>query len=160
MDKVSSWIISIIVAVIINLLIEILMPDGKLSKTIKSILAILIIVIIVSPLKSVDLSKLNITNLFGKIEINRQFVEEREKEKVASIESQIENNLTVNGYKNITVKIDGNYKDNLLKIKYIYVDLERLVITDEALNINKYSNIMGIIKSVVAIEEEYVIFYE
>ena len=160
MSKVSSWIISIIVAIIINLLIEMLIPDGKLSKTIKSILAILIIVIIVSPLKSVDLSKINITNLFGKIEINQQFVEEREKEKLASIESQIEKNLTVNGYKNITIKIDGNYKDNVLKIKYIYVDLERLVITDEALNINKYSNIMGIIKSVVDIEEEYVIFYE
>ena len=45
-------------------------------------------------------------------------------------------------------------------IKNLFVDLRDLVITDKKLNIDKYTNITAIIKNVISIKEEQIIFYE
>lgn len=157
----SSWIISIAVAVLLGTLVEVIMPEGRLNKIIKSILGVLCMLIIISPLKSVDISKINFNSLFPQSQIDTKFVEDRQSEQISLLESNIESNLETNGYKNVKVKIDGKIEtNNSLYIKNIFVDLENLVLNENLENINKYNNIVAIIQSSVEVQKEQVIFYE
>ena len=157
----SSWIISIAVAVLLGTLVEVVMPEGRLNKIIKSILGVLCMLIIISPLKSFDISKINFNSLFPQSQIDTKFVEDRQSEQISLLESNIESNLETNGYKNVKVKIDGKIEtNNSLYIKNIFVDLENLVLNENLENINKYNNIVAIIQSSVEVQKEQVIFYE
>jgi len=160
MVYISSWIISILVVVLFGVLVEVILPNGKLSKIIKCVIATLTMLVIISPIKNIDLHNLNFQNYFQEIVIDNNFINERNEEQISYIEKNIEDNLEKNGYLQVSVKIDGNYSSSGINIKYIYVDLGRLVISQESQNINKYNNIMGIIKSIVEVEEGQVIFYE
>ena len=156
----SSWIISISVAVILGTLVEVIMPEGRLNKVIKSVLGVVCMLIIISPIKNLDLKSLNFNSFFGETQIDKQFVEDRQSEQIKYLESNIEKNLERNGFVGVKVKIYGNFENNSIIIKTIFVDLENLVINENSENINKYNNIVAIIKSSVDITEEQVIFYE
>ena len=156
----SSWIISISVAVILGTLVEVIMPEGRLNKVIKSVLGVVCMLIIISPIKNLDLKNLNFNSFFGETQIDKQFVEDRQSEQINLLESNIEKNLERNGFVGAKVKIYGDFENNSIIIKTIFVDLENLVINENSENINKYNNIVAIIKSSVDITEEQVIFYE
>ena len=159
MSSVSVWIISVTVATLIASLVDIVLPQGKMSKMIKSVMGVFILIIIISPIKSIDLSKLDLSKITS-FSIDYQFIEERSGDVISSIERDIEANLENNGYRDIFVKIDGEYKSGKVEINSICVDLSHLVINDKSVNIDKYTNIVAIIRKSVDIEEEKIIFYE
>ena len=160
MEKVSTWLLSVVGIVIIALLVDILLPVGKTSKLIKSVLAIFSIFVFISPLKHIDLNSFNIESFFGNISIDSNFVENRNNEKLRALEKNIEENLAENGYLNIDVQLKGEYTEEKAKISNIFVYLSDLVLKDEKLNIDKYTNIVAVIKKFVSIKEENIIFYE
>ena len=159
-EKVSAWIVSVVCAVLLGVLVEVVLPSGRLSKLLKIVVSLLVMIVIVSPIKDVDLKNFGIENFFGGLKIDQNFVDERNKDEVENIQNQIVENLSKNGYFKVAIKIEGSFESDGLKIKAVVVDLENLVLKDESLNINKYTNISEIIKSVVNVENEKVIFYE
>ena len=92
--------------------------------------------------------------------IDKNFVEQREGEKIDGLEKTIELNLEKNGYKGTKVNIVGSFNDEKLNIETVFVDLSGLVLSDDSLNINKYTNIVAVIKNLLNVSEEKVIFYE
>jgi hypothetical protein len=159
LSEISKWIISICGIVLVGVLIEVVLPDGRTSKLLKTIVGIFSVLIIILPLKNFDFGTLDFSGLTDLV-IDEEFVKERESEKIAYVENELENNLELNGYLNVSVKIDGEYNSDELQISSLYVDIENMVLNDEALNINKYTNIVAIIKASVEVSEENVIFYE
>ena len=159
MSDISRWIISISGMVLIGVLIEVVLPDGKMSKLLKSIVGIFSVLIIILPLKNFDFNSLNFSNI-SEFVIDEKFVEERESEKIILVEKEVERNLELNGYKYVSVKILGNYSGSELQITNVFVDIANIVLIDENLNIDKYTNIMAIIKASLNVSEEHVIFYE
>lgn len=161
MITISSWILSICGIVVVGLLAEIVLPSGKTNKLIKSVLALLSISTIIYPLKQIDFENFDINNLFdSQIKIDSEFVENRNNEKIKEIEIKIENDLLDNGYTCVDIEILGCYKKEKLLIENVYVDLSDLVLTDKKLNINKYTNIVAIIKNIIDVKEECIVFYE
>lgn len=160
MEKVSGWILSVVGIVIIALLVDILLPVGKTSKLIKSVLAIFSVFVFMAPLKQIDFNNFNLSSFIGSIQIDSNFVDDRNYEKLKSLERTIENNLQDNGYSGVKVQIQGDYSQEKANITKVFVDLKNLVLNNENLNINKYTNIVAIIKKVVTIKEECIIFYE
>ena len=161
MNNFSSWILSIVGIIIVGLLVEILLPKGSVRKLIKSIIAICSMFIIVKPLNNFNIKNINFSEVISSnIVINDNFVEERNKEKTKKIEESIEENLSLSGYNNIKISILYEYIEKKYNINTIYVDLRDLVLSDKNLNINKYTNIVAIIKKITAIKEESIVFYE
>lgn len=161
MKEINSWILSICGIVVIGLLAEIILPNGKTNKLIKSVLALISVSIIVQPLKLIDLDNLNFDGLFNNtISINTQFVENRNNEKVKAIETEIETNLKNNGYSNTIISISGVYQDEKLLIDRVFVDLRNCVLNDKNLNIDKYTNIVAIIGNIIDVKKESIVFYE
>lgn len=160
MEKVSSWLLSIVGIVIVSLLIDVLLPVGKTSKLIKSVLAIFSIFVFVLPLKNLNLKNFDINSFVGSISIDAGFVEDRNFEKLKALEKVISKNLAENGYSGVEVSLEGEYKEEKAHISKVYVNLCELVLKTENLNIDKYTNIVAVIKKIVSVKEENIIFYE
>jgi len=159
MSDVSKWIISISGMVLIGVLIEVVLPDGKMSKLLKSVVGVFSVLIIILPLKNFDFKSLSFSNINNFL-IDEEFVSERENEKIILVEKSLENNLELNGYKSVSIKIVGDYSGSELKITNVFVDISNIVLSSEMLNIDKYTNIMAIIKISLDVSEDCVIFYE
>ncbi len=161
MNFVSSWIISICGIIIVSLLAEIVLPNGKTNKLIKSILALFSVVTIISPLKQINLEKLNFSSFFNsRLSIDSNFVSNRNNEKIKTLEIQIEKDLELNGYKDIQISMNGYFEQEKLLIENVFVDLKNSVLSNKNMNINKYTNIIAIIKNLINIQEDSIIFYE
>ena len=160
MIYLSSWILSILGIIIISLIIEIILPTGKTVKLIKSILGIFTIFIIISPLNKIDISNIYSSIFTTKIEIDSEFIEKRKEEILEEYKAKIIKNLEENGYFQIKISLDIEKNENDFKIKAIFVDIREMVLKTESLNINKYTNIMAIIKNIIKVEDNKIIFYE
>lgn len=161
MNNFSSWILSIVGIIIVSLLVEVLLPKGNTSKLIKAVIAICSMFIIIKPLNNFNIQNINFSEVISSnIVINDNFIEERNKEKTTELEKNIEENLSLSGYNNIKISILYEYIEKKYNINTICVDLRDLVLSDRNLNINKYTNIVAIIKKITAIKEESIVFYE
>lgn len=161
MSSISSWILSITGIIVVTLLVEIILPNGKTNKLIKSIIGIFSIFVIISPLKKFDIDSLDLTAVFqSEIKIDSNFIDNRNKEKIVAYEKLIEDTLTQNGYKNTIILLKGAFDGEKLIFENAFVDLRDLVLLEDSLNINKYTKIIAIIKKVITIEEEKIVFYE
>ena len=155
----SSWVLSILGIVIILLLVEIILPKGKLLKTVKSILAIFSIFVVISPIKNL-ITTIDLSLISNDFVIDEKFLEKRDNEKLDVYKSKIEKDLNDNGFLNVYIDFETVFESKETIIKNLFVDLRDLVITDKKLNIDKYTNITAIIKNVISIKEEQIIFYE
>lgn len=160
MSQVSMWVLSIVSIVLIGVLIEVILPQGKTNKILKSVVAVVSVLVIVSPLKNLDIDNTNFSNLFNNIEIDTEFVIDTQKNLTKALCSDIENSLESNGYSGVKIEIDATYSEEKLEIKTVFVDLKNLVLYSENLNIDKYTKIIAIIRQEVDIDKENVIFYE
>lgn len=155
----SSWVLSILGIVIILLLVEIILPKGKLLKMVKSVLAIFSIFVVISPIKNL-ITTIDLSLISNDFVIDENFLEKRDNEKLEVYKSKIEKDLNDNGFLNVYIDFETVFESKETIIKNLFVDLRDLVITDKKLNIDKYTNITAIIKNVISIKEEQIIFYE
>ena len=160
MSSISIWILSIIGVVMIGVLVEIILPEGKTNTLLKSVVAVASIFIIISPLKNIDFKSINFSNMFSSIEIDSSFVEDQRKNMIETLQTQIENDLTDSGYLNVSVQLQVDKESEYLEFNNIFVDLRNLVLSSENLNINKYTNIVAIVRQVINVDKDSVIFYE
>ena len=160
MSAISTWILSITGIVLVGLLFDILLPNGKTNKIVKSIVALFTVLVIVSPLKNIDLNNFDFSNLFENFNIDSQFVSSIREDMVQTLKDDIQENLYENGYSGVKIDFEVSSSQENLQIRTVFVDLSNLVLLDNNLNINKYTNIVAIIKSLVDIKEDSIIFYE
>ncbi|MBR4003714.1 MAG: stage III sporulation protein AF [Clostridia bacterium] len=156
----SSWVLSILGIIVISLIIEIILPTGKTVKLIKSVLGVFTIFIMISPLNKINISDISSSIFTAKLEIDSEFVEKRKEEILEEYETEIIKSLEENGYFQIKINLDIEKSKNEFKIKTIFVDIREMVLKTESLNINKYTNIMAIIKNIIKVEDNKIIFYE
>jgi len=159
-SQFSSWILSIVGVVLIIVIVEIILPNGKTAKFIKGILAIFTIFVIVSPV--VTFKNTNyLENIFNNNEVvvDGDFLEKINKEKLKEYKNIISKVLSDNGYKNIELNFVAETKKEL-KINKVYVDISKLVLDKNLKHIDKYTNIVAIIKNIIEIKGEDIIFNE
>lgn len=158
MSSISAWILSLCGMILVGLLVDIIMPQKVLTKFVKTIIGLFTLFMVVSPIASLDLNNLSVEKIFSTVEVDSNFVESREEEKLSALKKSIENTLNQNGYKNLKVNLEVNEENGL--ITGVFVDLKNLVLSNENLNIDKYTNIVTIVKQFVTISEEEIVFYE
>ena len=123
------------------------------------IILFLVVFAIVAPLPNVNFDKINFGSFFKQTQIDENFVEQINSKKLNEYEVLIESTLYSKGYHNVDVKIDADKQSSTFKILKVNVDLSGLVLNDKNLNINKYDQIKAIVKSIVGVREEDILFY-
>lgn len=142
----------------IGIIVEVLMSKNKNLKLIKSIIAIITIMLVIRPLTLFDYKNINLNEISSHINIDSNFIDLRNQERLNSLSNEISQTLANNGYKNTIISFKVDDENSL--INTVFVDLSKLVLTDKNLNINKYTNIVAIIKQFVNIKEGQVVFNE
>ena len=128
-NVINRWMKQIIFAVLITIIIEMLVPEGKNKKYIKMITNIYIIFIIVSPifskltLKEIDLNEIFINESTKTVATsnidNTKYIEERY---IKNIKESINTNLSNIGYEVKNIDVFINIKDE----KYGQIEKIRL----------------------------------
>ena len=156
----AGYILSILGIVIAGIIIDIIVPSGNINKYIKSIYAIFVVAVILSPLINYLNKEHDLSLHYEDYQVSEQLLNYISKQKVSSLELQIENTLNEEGFSNVDIKINYSIENNELSINSCTVNLQNLVIVADKQHINKYEFIIEVVQEHTNLTEEVIIFYE
>ena len=156
----AGYILSILGKVIAGIIIDIIVPSGNINKYIKSIYAIFVVAVILSPLINYLNKEHDLSLHYEDYQVSEQLLNYISKQKVSSLELQIENSLNEEGFSNVDIKINYSIENNELSINSCTVNLQNLVIVADKQHINKYEIIKQIVRENTNLTDEEMIFYE
>lgn len=163
-SEISSWVMSIAGIICLSVLIELLMPDGQMNRYIKNIFSFIVILVIILPIPKLMKSNIDYDNIFynqGSVEIDENYLYQLNLDRINKLKGDIESEILRNGYKNVSVYLNSSIFDNSMQIKSVSVDLESLVIMQNAEHndISKIrKHISQIIKKYIEIDEEVILY--
>ena len=159
---ISAWILSIAGVVVLSILLDLFLPDGKLNSYIKTMFNFVIILVVITPLPELLNKDFDTSTMFSnsQIVLQEDYIYQLNRDKLTMLETSIENTLDSNGYKNIDVSISANIFVIEMKIETIFVDLTNLVIQQNNENINIKKEVVECITSIVNISKENIVFSE
>lgn len=156
----AGYILSILGIVVAGIIIDIIVPSGNINKYIKSIYAIFVVAVILSPLINYLNKEHDLTIHYDDYQVSEQLLNYISKQKISSLEQQIENGLDEEGFDNVDIKINYSIENNELSINSCMVNLQNLVIVADKQHINKYEFIIEVVQKYTNLTEEVIIFYE
>lgn len=159
MSAIGSWLLSIIGIVIIGSLIDIVLPEGTISKYIKGIYSLIVIFVIINPLIQLFDNKIQLNNNYEML-VDEQFLNLVQEDKINYLEANLTTQLKLAGLKNVEIKIQAKNSENALKIDTVYVFFNNLVIDKKDEHIDKYQVAEDIILNNLKIDKEQIIYYE
>ena len=160
MSELSIYLLSVVGVVFLLVVVELVLPDSKISKYIKSIFAIFIIVVIVSPVAKLIKNDWDWNSMFTSYEydVDENYLNTINKQTIEQLERELETFIN-QPYKGAKVSISANFSGNDQKINYIFVDLSDLVINENNEHINYYTAVKELVKKQINIDEEKVVVY-
>ena len=160
MSEVSIYLLSIVGVVFLLVVVELVLPDSKISKYIKSIFSIFIVVVIITPIVKLVKNDWDWNSIFtnSQYEINQDFLNDIQNQQIMTFERELQNFIDKE-HKGAKVSISANFEGEEMKINYIFVDLSDLVIFENEQHINYYTAVKELVRSQVNIDEERVVVY-
>ncbi len=162
-SELSTWILSIAGVVCLSVIVELVLPEGQMNRYIKGTFSFIIILVIILPLPKLLGQKIDLGNIFSydEIKVDDDYLYQLNLDKINSLKEKIEKEVLDHGYQNVSIYINCNIFENSLTFKSITVELENLVISENAehKNITKIKkDITSIIKSYIEIDEEAILY--
>ena len=135
---ISNWILSIAGVVMLSVLLDLFLPEGKSNSFIKTIFNFVIILVIITPLPQLLNKEFDTITMFddNQIVLQQDYIYQLNRDKLTMLETRIEDTLDSKGYKYIDVSISADIFVIEMKIERIFVDLGNLVIQHNEENIN------------------------
>lgn len=161
----SSWIMSIVGIVCLSVLVELIIPNGHMSKYIKGIFSFIVVFVIISPIPKLLGKNFDLKNMFNtsQIEVQEDYIYQVNLDKVSAMQKDINKQIENAGYNNVVARIDSDIFASTIKINAVYVDLTRLIISENAVHkdiIQIKMDMLEIVTSIVNINKERVVFDE
>ena len=159
MSEISKWLISILSVVISGVLVDLLLPNGKLNGFIRAIFGFLAVTIIISPLPSIinrELSFENVIYNYGATQIDQDYVDSSIKNIITNLENATEQELKNEGFENVNVVISYIIENYKYTIKKVSLDIKNLVINSNQVHINKYTEMKQIVVNFLNVSTEEV----
>lgn len=163
-SDISTWILSIAGIICISVIVELILPEGQMNKYIKGIFSFIVILVIIMPIPKLIGSNFdfsNILNYENSVNVDEDYIYQLNLNKLNLLKEDIETEINKHGYENVSVYINCNIFENKMNIKSITVDLNSLVISENAehKDITKIKkDITNIILSFIQIDEEEILY--
>ncbi len=154
MSSFAAWGLTVLGLATVTTVAEMLLPQGKTRKVIRSVFASLTALVMITPVPSLIKNGVDFDFVNDSVTTDAQYLEYVESQKARLLSSAAENYLKNNGYEgvNINVELDG------FKVKKAIVEFDRTGMTDNDGHINK-SEIIGLIADYFDIGKEAVMTY-
>ena len=156
----SGYILTILGIVLAGILIDIIVPTGKINKYIKSIFAIFVVAVILMPVVKFIAKSDEITINYTDYEIEQNLMDYIFSSRVTAYENEIIEVLENNGLSNIDIKINYSINSNELSLNSCEVNLKNMTSSNIEMHNNRYEFIAETIKEITNLKDEVIIFYE
>ncbi len=159
MSYISSYMLSIVGVVLLFIVIELILPNGKSAKYIRSILGIFLVFVIVAPLaklKNLDfnalLSENNVT-----YQLDYDYLYQLHLKEAQELQQNIILLLKDKGIEGAEVIVTIEQESLDLQINKIFVDLSGAVISKNQEHIINYTTLKTIISEYASIDKDKVV---
>lgn len=162
MSAISSWVISIAGICLLSVLMDLIMPDGKMGSCIKSVFSYAIALVVILPLPNLFKNEFSIDDIFSEtdFEIQDSYIYNVNQARLDKWTECINDDLTNQGIYGVVVSISANIFEVNMVVDAVYVDLYNVVISDENKNINIKTEVVGVVLKYLEISKDKVVFYE
>lgn len=167
--KLKQWCEGIIIAIIISVIIEMLIPDTKSKKYVKVIIGVYIMFVSLNPILELLKYEINFDDFLNinTIQTSSQSYDDIKDVYVLGIEEKIKEDIETLGYQvDVKILVDSNYeeiKEIHLKINgkqnLNIVEIQKITI-GENVNKNGYEDIISLLKNNYLVEEEKIFIKE
>ena len=136
----KEWLLSVTAVVLLSVLLELLLTEGKIKKYVSGVIRLVVIVVVFVPVIKFVKSDFDWTDVFPQTEVSQTVVDENtlafiDGMKREEAEKEVENKLSSVGIKDADVNIYTYDDGEKITISYISVDLYAAVITGYEENI-------------------------
>jgi hypothetical protein len=155
------YIMSVAGAVVIAAVAEIIMPEGKTAKYVKSALSVFLVFIIISPLSQMFLQGISFDNLFSSdvLQTDYSFIAGINESKAKALEKSAANYLKQKGYENISVNVLYTGDKEGIKVIGVNIDLTKFEFKDGDRHIHIIDNIIGLVSVYLNVAKENIYIY-
>ena len=156
----SGYILKIVAVVLFSVLIDILIPSGKMEKIVKICLSLIIVFVIVSPIPSLISKVKNFAVDDSGQLIDMEYVKKINLKKIDNLEEKIENELKSYGIENIEIELMCDPTKTEITYLFCNVDARSVVLNEKAQGINLNEKIIEVVQNFIDIKKENILVYE
>jgi len=154
----SKYVLSILGIVMCGIIIDVILPNGNISKYIKGVYSIFVVAVIINPVVSFLSNKNQIKLNYQTFEMDSELVLYIYEKRTNNLEKSIEEDLSNQGFKGIDIELQFSINNNEIKYNLCTVNLKNLSISQDKLHINKYEFIQGIVTDYVNLTNEEIVY--
>ncbi len=148
----KEWLISIVGIVFLGVLVDIISPNGKTNHIIKCVFSLFVLIVIVTPVLKIFKKDWNIeTNIQG------DWIESVKEQRISALEEKVGKHLYEKGIACV-VEIEAEDVGNCINIGQVNIYISKSVLNNMDEHINKYKHITDLVKEVVEVDEEIVVY--
>lgn len=160
----KEWLLSVTAAVLLSVLLELLLSEGKIKKYVTGVLRLVIVLVVFLPVVKFVKNDFSLSDILPQTEANEITVDENaltviDGMKKQEAERQAENELKSVGIKDADVNIYTYDNGISVYISYITVDIQAAVITGYDENIILTEKIKETVCKILTVSEDKVIIY-
>ena len=158
----TAYISSILGAVLLGVVIEVVMPNGDMQKYIRGMYSIFVIFILMTPIANLLKADFDVNKYFTTeaVVISDDYIEYITRTRAESMSTYLESKLADDGLKGVDIEVAYLVNDYEISLDKILVNLDKLVIIAQDEHINKYDIIINGITKYVNVEEDKIVFNE
>ena len=167
--KIRAWCEGIIIAIIISIIIEMLLPEGKNKKYVKVVIGIYVMFVVLNPILEILNYDIKFEDFFGfeEVPVSTSLDSNMRDVYVIGIQESIKQEIEEMGYivKSVSINVDSNY-ENIEKIELSVKEgqdkieqIEPIIIGNKENKSDfKYTNIIAHLVENYSVSEDKIVF--
>ena len=169
---IKNWCEGIIIAIIISIIVELLLPNGNNKKYVKVVSGIYIMFVVLNPILEMLKYDINFKNMFNfeeNLQVTSANAQNMKDIYVVGIKESIKQDIEKIGYEveSLEILLDSNY-ENIEKIELRVYTKEKKIKNIEKIEIGKqktyldkkYTEIINLLKENYLVNEDKIIFLD
>ncbi len=154
----TKWILSIVGMSFLGVVVETILPNGKLNKFIKSMFSLFLLFVIISPLPKLFNKDISLSTNYD-YKMDDILLANINQRKLNNYENAILNELKNKGLEGVAVQFEADTTKSNFKIQKIYVDVCNIVLKNNDKHINITDVIVETVTNITNISKEGVVIY-
>ena len=158
---IKSYIITLIGIAVLSIIIDVVLPNGKIQNFVKAMFNLIILSAITLPIITIINTKINIDNLFNyEINVDYDFIEASNKKIYSNLEQTIKTDLNNIGYSNVGITIEFKTNKTNTIIEKIKIDISKIKININVPHNDIKIDILEVVYKYINIESSNIVFIE
>lgn len=156
----ANYILSVLGIVVVGVFIDVVVPSGSINKYIKGIYSVFVVAVLINPVVKFLNKNHDFTIKYEEYVTNEKLLSYIYEQRSKTIEKEIENRLSEEGFSNVDLILKFSIENDELKYISCNVNLKKLVISPDKQHINKYEFIKTKIAEYTNLADEEIIIDE